>query len=55
MSANNVPPARPKLLSAAFASMKQPLFDETQSSRAKGRTRAKHGCQHDAIKRVQGA
>jgi hypothetical protein len=52
MSANNAPLARPKLLSASFASMKQPLFDETQSSRAKGQPRAKHGCQQDVIKRV---
>jgi hypothetical protein len=52
MSANHAPPARPKMLLPAFTSMKVPLFDETQSSRANGRPRAKLGRQRDAIERV---
>jgi hypothetical protein len=52
MSANNAPPSRPKMLSAAFTSMKQTLFDLPQSPRAIARPRAKHGRQQDAIKRV---
>jgi hypothetical protein len=50
MSANNAPLARPTMLSAAFPSTKQPLDDETQSSRADGSRRANRGRQQDAAK-----